>query len=90
MRTLSPKDMHVNPEDEFADPEIGPSDRIINEYMHEVQRLYMERRSLFPSPIVVYKMAKGGYLILNGHHRWAAAIKCGLKKVRATIMNPPK
>lgn len=90
VRTLSPKDMHVNPEDEFADPEIGPSDRIINEYMHEVQRLYVERRSLFPSPIVVYKMAKGGYLILNGHHRWAAAIKCGLNKVRATIMNPPK
>ena len=66
------------------------NDRIINEYVHEIQRLYIEHGSLFPSPIVVYKMAHGGYLILNGHHRWAASIKCGLKKVRATIMNPPK
>ncbi|MBO5496907.1 MAG: cyclic nucleotide-binding domain-containing protein [Clostridia bacterium] len=90
IRKIDPKEMHVNPDDEFADPDIGPSDRIINEYMQEVQRLYMAHEALFPSPIVVYKMAQSGYLILNGHHRWAAAIRCGLSKVRATIMNPPK
>jgi len=90
VRKISPKEMHVNPEDEFADPDIGPSDRIINEYMQEIPQLYMGNDPIFQSPIVVYKMAQDGYLILNGHHRWAAAIKYGLSKVRATIMNPPK
>ena len=90
VRSIPPQEMHVNPDDEFADPEIGPSDRIINEYAHEIPQLYMNREPIFPNPIMVYKMAEGGYLILNGHHRWAAAIKQGLKKVRAAIMNPPK
>ena len=90
VRRLSPEDMHANPDDEFSDPAIGPSDRIINEYMQEIPQLYMGNDPIFQSPIVVYKMAQDGYLILNGHHRWAAAIKYGLSKVRATIMNPPK
>ena len=90
VRSIPPQEMHVNPDDEFADPEIGPSDRIINEYAHEIPKLYRNREPIFPNPIMVYKMAEGGYLILNGHHRWAAAIKQGLKKVRAAIMNPPK
>ena len=90
VRSIPPQEMHVNPDDEFADPEIGPSERIINEYAHEIPQLYKNAEPIFPSPIMVYKMAAGGYLILNGHHRWAAAIKQGLKKVRAAIMNPPK
>jgi len=90
VRSLSPEDMHANPDDEFCDPAIGPSDRIISEYAHQLSWLYRDNEPVFPSPIVVYKLASDGYLILNGHHRWAAAIKCGLKKVRAVIMNPPK
>ena len=90
VRSIPPQEMHVNPDDEFADPDIGPSERIINEYAHEIPQLYMNREPIFPNPIMVYKMAAGGYLILNGHHRWAAAIKQGLKRVRAAIMNPPK
>ncbi len=90
VRRLSPEDMHANPDDEFSDPAIGPSDRIISEYAHQLSWLYRDNEPVFPSPIVVYKLASDGYLILNGHHRWAAAIKCGLKKVRAVIMNPPK
>ena len=90
VRQISPKDMHANPDDEFTDPDIGPSDRIINEYIHQIPELYNNREAIFPNPIVVYKMAADGYLILNGHHRWAAALKGGLSKVRAVIMNPPK
>lgn len=90
VRRLSPEDMHANPDDEFCDPAIGPSDRIISEYAHQLSWLYRDNEPVFPSPIVVYKLAADGYLILNGHHRWAAAIKCGLKKVRAVIINPPK
>ena len=90
IRRLPPEEMHANPDDEFSRPDIGPSDRIINEYMHQIPLLYRDREHIFPSPIMVYKMEPEGYLILNGHHRWAAAIKSGLGKVRATILNPPK
>jgi len=90
VRRIPPLEMHVNPDDEFADPDIGPSDRIIGEYAQEIPKLQCAREPIFPNPIVVYKMAQGGYLILNGHHRWAAAVKFGLKKVNAAIMNPPK
>ena len=88
VHSVSPKELHANPDDEFADPNIGPSDNIIGEYSNEIPRLYCERKPIFPSPIVVYKMAADGYLILNGHHRWAAAIKSGQKKVRISIINP--
>ena len=90
VRRISPDEMHVNPDDEFAKPEVGPSDRIINEYVHEIKILSNELGTIFPQPIVVYKMKPEGYMILNGHHRWAAAVKTGLGKVRAVIMNPTK
>ena len=85
---VSPRELHANPDDEFADPRIGPSDRIIGEYAREIPWLYKDGKPIFPRPIVVYKLASDGYMILNGHHRWAAAIKHGLKKVCVTIINP--
>ena len=87
---ISPLEMHVNPDDEFADPNIGPNDRIINEYVHEIPYLRRFNEEVFPSPVIVYKLAVGGYLILNGHHRWAAAIKSGQEKIQAAIQNPSK
>ena len=88
VKSLDPGDMHVNPDDEFADPTVGPNDRIINEYVHEIPRLRHFDEPVFPSPIMVFKMETGGYMIQNGHHRWAASLKSGLSKVRAAIMNP--
>ena len=88
VRSLSPEEMHVNPDDEFADPAIGPNDRIINEYVHEIPELKRIDQPIFPSPIMVVKMESDGYMILNGHHRWAAAVKSGLSKVRAAVTNP--
>ena len=90
VRRIDAEEMHVNPDDEFADPEIGPSDRIINEYAQEIQTLWTNMRTIFPEPIVVYKLKPKDYLILNGHHRWAAALKCGFGKLNARIINPPK
>ena len=80
VRSLSPEEMHVNPDDEF--------DRIINEYVHEIPELKRIDQPIFPSPIMVVKMESDGYMILNGHHRWAAAVKSGLSKVRAAVTNP--
>ena len=88
VRRISVDDMHVNPDDEFCDPNVGPSDRIINEYVHEIPRLWNCQEPIFPSPVVVYKIKPEGYMILNGHHRWAAAVKSGLGKIRAAIINP--
>ncbi len=87
---IDPQEMHANPDDEFSDPDIGPSDRIINEYVHEIPDLRRLDKEIFPTPVIVYKLVIGGYLILNGHHRWAAAIKSGQGKIRATIQNPSK
>ena len=88
VRSLAPEEMHVNPDDEFADPDVGPNDRIINEYVHEIPELKRIDQPIFPSPIMVVKMESDEYMILNGHHRWAAAVKSGLSKVREAITNP--
>ena len=90
VRRISPDEMHVNPDDEFTHPEVGPSDRIINEYAQELKRLWRDHYDVFPEPVVVYKIKPEGYLRLNGHHRWAAAVKSGFGKIRAVIMNPPR
>lgn len=37
---------------------------------------------------MVSKLEEGEYMIVNGHHRWAAAIKVGLTEVRVVVVNP--
>ena len=39
-------------------------------------------------PIVVQRAKPDGFLILNGHHRWTAALESGIPKIRAIIVNP--
>ena len=36
---------------------------------------------------MVERITPDGYLLLNGHHRWAAAIKTGLPKIHAEVVN---
>ena len=88
VRHLAPNQLHVNPDDEFTDPDIGPSDRIISEYMELIRVLQYQRQDIFEEPVLVNKMKAGGYMLLNGHHRWAAAWKRGLDKIHVSIMNP--
>ena len=90
IKKVPPSRLHANPDDEFSDPRIGPNDSIISNYSQIARRNYSTGDAVYQEPIMVNKLRQGDYLILNGHHRWAAAIKCGLKKVRAVIMNPPK
>ena len=70
-------DLHPNPEDEFSIPSVGPSYRIISEY--EKKYIYNSNHSMNyfngEEPIMVEKIRPDGYMILNGHHRWAAALK---------------
>ena len=67
---------------------LGPSDRIISEYMDLIRNLQFQRADIFDEPVLVNKMKAGGYMILNGHHRWAAALQRGLDRLHVQIMNP--
>lgn len=88
VRKVDPEKLHVNPEDEFADPAIGPNDGIIGKYVHMIPQLMRADQKIYPEPVVVQKMNTGGYMILNGHHRWAAALKTGVAELKIQITNP--
>lgn len=87
-RYLPPDQLHPNPEDEFCDPDVVPNERILENYMEIAQQKLMVGEDCFDEPIMVAKMKAGEYMIINGHHRWAAAIKTELKRVRVVITNP--
>ena len=81
------KKMHPNPEDEFSKPEVGPSYRIVSEYVEAFRRAAKTEKEYCDDPVLIERMYPDGYLILNGHHRWAAAMKLGYKKIRVKIVN---
>ncbi len=68
---------------------IGPSYRIISEY----ERKFIHRQQIGEKfyegddPIIVSRIRPDGYMILNGHHRWAAALRLGFKWIPVQIIN---
>jgi len=94
IRKLSCSKLHPNPYDEFCDPEIGPNAQIVNQYVKSFQYIddrqplsnkgteFMDIDALF-----VQKIYPDGYMILNGHHRWAAAVRIGKKSLPVRIVN---
>ncbi len=88
IRKLSCRKMHPNPNDEFCDPLIGPNQQIISHYVEEVKNVMLHPYlTCFEEPIIIEKMHPDGYMILNGHHRWAAAIRMNFPKVDVKIVN---
>ena len=93
IRHVPIQNLHPNPDDEFCFPSIGPNYSIISEY----ERQFREEKSRVYSgepihtgvrePIIVQKTMPDGYMILNGHHRWAAALKSNQKKMFIRIVN---
>ncbi|MCR5322121.1 MAG: ParB/RepB/Spo0J family partition protein [Lachnospiraceae bacterium] len=79
--------LHPNPADEFCFPDIGPSFRIIGEYEQKIRKAQQYDLDPFEEPVMVEKMSPDGYLILNGHHRWAAAMRCGVTRIPVKIVN---
>ena len=79
IRTKNAKvsDINPNPLDEFSNPKIGPNESAVSKYTN----------GTISESIEVQKLASGGYEIVNGHHRWLAAIKTGLKNVPIKIVN---
>ena len=82
------EDLHPNPEDEFCMPKIGPNYRIISEYQQQyADALKMSQHYYEGEPIVVERTHPEGYRIINGHHRWAAALRMGQAKIPVKVVN---
>lgn len=79
--------LHVNPDDEFSSPDVGPNEAIIANYSQIARRSQAFEEPVFDEPIIVHKLKAGGYMILNGHHRWAGAIRAHVPKVRIIATN---
>ncbi|MCR5576004.1 MAG: ParB/RepB/Spo0J family partition protein [Oscillospiraceae bacterium] len=83
------RDLYPNPEDEFCRPDIGPNDGIISSY--EQQFLANIRDGLYyfhdNEPIIIEQLHPDGYMIINGHHRWAAAVKIGQPEIPVHVVN---
>ncbi len=79
--------LHPNPQDEFTFPDIGPNYEIISNYERTIMNNIRTRQPIFDDPIMVEKLHPHGYLILNGHHRWAAAKRLRISKIPVEIIN---
>lgn len=89
-KKASPNELHVNPDDEFSHADVGPNDAIMENYCQIARRNESLGLPVFPESIQVNKLRQGGYLILNGHHRWAGAVKACSPTIRIAIVNPDK
>lgn len=89
IKKLPCKKLHMNPDDEFSQPKVGPSFRVISEYTQKFVQNYEQTGNYFfqQEPLIVEKLYPDGYRILNGHHRWAAAFKLGVKKIIVNVVN---
>jgi len=90
IRRTACKKLHPNPEDEFCSPTIGPNTQIISKYCQDFRR-FGSRSSVEYAwePLTVEKIRPSGYMILNGHHRWAAAIMTRQRSVPIRIVDLP-
>lgn len=86
-RKIHPGKLHPNPEDEFSMENIGPNWNIIGDYEKTIRFHDGRKEDIFDDPIIAVRLDKGGYMILNGHHRWMACMNLRLKKVPVKIVN---
>lgn len=78
--------VHVNEEDLFTHQNVGPSFKVISKYIGKIREAQANHQPVFES-LLVEKLHPHGYRLLNGHHRFAAALRVGLKKVPVRIIN---
>ena len=81
------KDLHPNPDDEFCFPSIGPNFEIISNYEQMIREGRWASKAIRRDPITVEKVLPKGYMILNGHHRWGAAVKMNYSPLPISIVN---
>ena len=80
--------LHPNPDDEFCDPAVGPNYGIVSRYEETIRHAVRNaQKEYIQEPLIVEKIHPDGYRILNGHHRWAAAMRMGVRQVPVEIVN---
>lgn len=87
-KKVNPRQLHVNPDDEFTFPNIGPNAAIVENYSALARRQYSLGEKVFEEPVQVNRLREGGYLILNGHHRWAGVIRACVPTIRIQVVDP--
>lgn len=87
VRKVACTNLHPNADDEFTFETVGPSYKIIGEYEKKFRQALNSGQEIFDEPLIVEKLRPSGYLLLNGHHRWAAAMRVGIKRVPVKIVN---
>lgn len=87
IRKVDPLLLHPNPDDEFSMEDIGPSMQIVSDYLTRIRRLNKFGKTIFEEPVICEKLKHDGYLLVNGHHRWYAALKAGVEKLHIRIVN---
>lgn len=87
VRKVACTNLHPNADDEFTFETVGPSYKIIGEYEKKFRHALNSGQDVFDEPLIVEKLRPSGYLLLNGHHRWAAAMRVGIKRVPVKIVN---
>ena len=93
IRKAACKKLHPNPHDEFCQSEIGPNEQIISGYEQYYRLLKADKSALdfieteVREPIIVQKIRPDGYMIINGHHRWMAALRSGIRRIPVEIVN---
>ncbi len=87
VRSVQMEKLHPNPDDEFCDPEVGPSYEIVKKYATDFTYRIARGIEVEMEPLCVQKLSAGGYMILNGHHRWMAAKQVGIKKLPVQVVN---
>ena len=89
IRRVACKRIHPNPDDEFCDPRVGPNDQIISGYVDVIKRDKRSPRFVkcFDEPVMVERIYPDGYMLMNGHHRWAATLRMGVPKIHCKVVN---
>ncbi len=87
IQKLSTKKLHPNPDDEFCFEDVGPNDEIISKYAQQIAHRREHDMVLFDDPLVIEKIRPDGYMLINGHHRWGAALMMDVEKVPVKLIN---
>lgn len=86
-KKVDPKKLHPNPFDEFSMDNIGPNWNIVGDYEKSIRQNIKKGVDIFEDPLTAVRLDKGGYMLLNGHHRWMAALNLRLKKIPIKLVN---
>ena len=80
--------LHPNPEDEFCRPDVGPNYKIISSYQEMyLQQIKNAQYYYDGEPVIVERLFPDGYRIINGHRRWAAALRLGQAEIPIRVVN---